>query len=130
MSIVNYPDSFPVEAAAFYVGLFRKTEGADKEKICFYGWNLAGYIAKSAVGEPVKEAINAGPLNIDSESVAVAIETLDPSKPQQILLGGLTRQLLFSVLLRVIEKAVGSADLPGSIDSIIDAILRGVSGAE
>lgn len=130
MSIVAYPESFPVEAAAFYVGLFRKTEAADKEKICFFGWNLAGYVAKTAVGEPERESVTAGPLNIDAESVALAIETLDPSKPQQILLGGLTKKLLFSVLLRVIEKAVGNADLPASIDSIIDAILRGVSGAE
>lgn len=130
MSLVNYPESFPVEAAAYYVGLFRKTEAADKDKICFYGFNLVGYGLKVSVGEPARESVVAGPLNIDAESVALAIESLDPDKPQAIMLGGLTQRLLFSILLRVIEKVVDGAELPASIDSIIDAILRGVSGAE
>lgn len=128
MALVDYPESFPTEAAAYFVGLVTKKEAPDKELIGHRGWNLVGYLTKVSIGEP--EAMHAEPLNLTAENVAAAIEALDPDKPQAVVFGGIGKKLLLTIIMRIIEKAVASGELPSSFDSILDAILGGVFGGE
>lgn len=125
MALVNYPQSFPVESVAEVVAVIRKQKPVDKVSLGLHGWNVAGYLQKLILGEPDTEAIHAGPLNVDAEALAVALESLDPEQPQAIMLGGLTKKLLYMALMKFIEKAVAGSDLPDGIKHLIDGLLGG-----
>lgn len=129
MALVNYPDSFPAEAIGYVVSVIRKQQPMDKAKFGLYGWNAAGYLQKLILGEPDLEAI-LGPLSATAEDLAVGLETLNPEGPQCILGGGLTKKLMFMLLVKLIEKAVAGADLPQSLEGLINEILGRVLGAE
>lgn len=125
MALVNYPQSFPVESVAYVVAVLRKQEAVDKAKMGLHGWQVQGYLMKLILGEPDTEAIHAGPLNVDAETMAIALESLDPEKPQPIFAGGLTKKLLFMALSKLIEKAIAGSDLPDGIKHLIDGLLGG-----
>lgn len=127
MSTVAYPQDFPKDSIAYVVNVFRKLEPIDKEKIGLHGWNVQGYLQKLILGEPDTEAI-LGPLNISAETLAVALESLSPEGPQAILGGGLTKKLLFMMVIKVIEKLLGGVDLPESLEQLINEILGGLIG--
>lgn len=125
MALVNYPQAFPVESVAEVVAVIRKQKPVDKASLGLHGWNVIGYVQKLILGEPDTEAIHAGPLNVDAEALAVALESLDPEQPQSIMLGGLTKKLLYMALVKFIEKAVAGSDLPDGIKHLIDGLLGG-----
>ena len=125
MALVNYPQAFPVESVAEVVAVIRKQKPVDKASLGLHGWNVIGYVQKLILGEPDTEAIHAGPLNVDAEALAVALESLDPEQPQAIMLGGLTKKLLYMALVKFIEKAVAGSDLPDGIKHLIDGLLGG-----
>lgn len=124
-----YPAEFPKESIGYMVGVFRKTETIDKAKIGLHGWIVQGYVQKLVLGEPDTEAI-LGPLDINADTLAVALESLDPAGPQAILGGGLTKKLLLMLLMRLVEKALGGMDLPPSLEGLINDLLGGLIGAE
>lgn len=129
MSIVNYPDSFPVESIAEVVAVFRKQKPVDKASLGRHAWNVQGYLQRIVIGEPDTEAIHAGPLNVTAETLAVALESLDPERPQAILGGGLTKKLLLMAVMKLLEKALTGANLPDSIEHLIESLLPGLLGA-
>lgn len=123
-----YPAEFPRESIAYMVGVFRKTEAIDKAKLGLHGWIVQGYLQKLILGEPDTEAI-LGQLDINAETLAIALESLDPERPQAIILGGnLTKKLLFMLLVRLVEKALGGVDLPPSLEGLLNDLLGGLLG--
>ena len=122
---MTYPQSFPVESIAEVVAVLRKQKPVDKASLGLHGWLVQGYLQKLILGEPDTEAIHAGPLNVDSETLAIALESMDPEKPQAILGGGLTKKLLYMALVKLIEKAIAGSDLPDGIKHLIDGLLGG-----
>lgn len=129
MALVNYPDSFPAESIGYVVAVIRKQEPLDKAKLGHHGWCAQGYLQKLLLGEPDTEAI-LGPLSIDAETVAVALESLNPEGPQAILGGNLTKKLLLMMLMRLVEGALGGIDLPETLEKMIDEILGSLLGIE
>lgn len=127
MSLVNYPETFPAESIGYVVSVIRKQEPLDKAKLGHHGWNAQGYLQKLVLGEPDTEAI-LGPLNVSAENFAVALESLNPEGPQAILGGGLTKKLLFMLLVKFIEKALSGVDLPKSLEQLPNEILGGFIG--
>lgn len=127
MALVNYPDSFPAESIGYVVSVIRKQEPLNKAKLGHHGWNAQGYLQKLILGEADTEAI-LGPLNVSAENFAVALESLNPAGPQAILGGGLTRKLLFMLLVKFLEKALGGVDLPESLEQLLNEILGGFNG--
>lgn len=122
-----YPAEFPRESIAYMVGVFRKTEAIDKAKLGLHGWIVQGYLQKLILGEPDTEAI-LGQLDINAETLAIALESLDPEGPQAILGGNLTKKLLFMLLVRLVEKALGGVDLPPSLEGLLNDLLGGLLG--
>lgn len=126
---MTYPQSFPVESIAEVVAVLRKQKPVDKASLGLHLWLTQGYVQKLVLGEPDTEAIHAGPLNVDAETLAIALESLDPEKPQAILGGGLTKKLLFMALARLAEKLIGDANLPDAIEHLLNEILGGLLGS-
>lgn len=130
MALVNYPDTFPAESIGYVVAVIRKQEPLDKAKLAHSLWCTQGYVQRMVLGEPDTLAI-LGPLSIDAETMAVALETMDPSRPQAILGGNLSRKLLLMLISRMLEKLLGGADLlPASLEGLINEILGGFLGVE
>jgi len=129
MSVVNYPEAFPVESVAEVVKVIRKQVEVDKASLARHAWNVQGYLQKVVLGEPDAEAIVAGPLNITADSLAAGLESLNPEAPQQILAGGLTKKLMLFAITKLIERLLAGADLPDSIEHLIESLLPGLLGA-
>ncbi len=125
MSTVAYPSEFPADSISFVVKVFRGQETPDKAALAHHGWNVQGYLQKIVLGEPNTEAI-LGPLSIDGETLALGLETLDPSRPQAILGGGLTKKLMLAAVIKLIELAL-KTDLPVSLEELIKSLLGGAS---
>lgn len=129
MSVVNYPEAFPVESVAEVVKVIRKQIEVDKASLARHAWNVQGYLQKVVIGEPDAEAIVAGPLNITADSLAAGLESLNPEAPQAILAGGLTKKLMLFAITKLIERLLAGADLPDSIEHLIESLLPGLLGA-
>lgn len=125
MSTVSYPATFPVESVGEVVKVLRKQAPVSKSSLGLHAWNVQGYLQKIILGEPDTEAIHAGPLNIDAETLAVGLETLDQEGPQAILGGGLTKKLLLMAVTKLLQKVLAGADLPSVIDHVLDGLLGG-----
>ena len=125
MSTVAYPTEFPEDSIGYVVNVFRKVEPIDKAKIGIYGWNVQGYLQKLLLGEPEVQAVHSGPMHIEAETLAIALESLGPGKPQAILGGGLTKKLLLTAVIKLIEMALGT-DFPASLEELVKGLVGSI----
>ena len=122
---VEYPQAFPGDSVSVVVAMLRKQDTPGKGKLAHAIWNVQGYLQKMILGHPDTEAI-LGQLNIDAETLAIALESMNPDQPQAILGGGLTNKLVFMLLSRLLDKVLAGIDLPESLEKMLDGLLEGL----